>query len=100
MEAHDVKNKSVRNLGILWLAITPIALVMAGLSLMIDSAGKSSWFNATQTFWLLAPLIYVVCGSAAINLFDSRRHYKVGVVFAVSPFYVLTLHIATIIIYW
>ena len=66
---------------------------------MIDTAGKSVWFDATQLFWFCAPLIYLACGSTAINLYDSVKYYKTGVIFAVSPLYILAIHLVTIYVY-
>ena len=95
-----MKNKSVRNLGFLWLIISPIALILGVLSGMIDGSGKSIWFYASRDLWLFAGLIYLVCGSAAINLFDSEKYYKTGVILAVSPFCILAIHIVTVVVYW
>ena len=89
----------VRNLGIFWLFITPIALLFGAASGLIDGAGKSIWFGAARGLWMFAGVIYLVCGFAAISLYRDGE-YKRGVIFAVLPFYVLTLHIATVIIYW
>ena len=95
-----MKNKSVMNLGCFWLVITPIALISGALTLMIDGSGRSIWFDASQVLWLFAGLIYLVCGFAAINPDDSEKSYKTRVIWAVSPFYILAIHIVTIIVYW
>jgi len=94
-----VKNKSVRNLGIFWLVITPIALLFAGLSAMIDTAGKSVWFEATQLFWFCAWAVYLICGLTAITWCREEKS-QIGVKFAVTPFFILALQILTLVIYW
>ena len=95
-----MKKKSVRNLGIFWLVIAPIALIFGVLSVMIDSAGKSVWFDLSRSLWLFSGLIYLVFGSVAINLYDSEKYHKIRAFFAVSPLFILAIHIMTIVIYW